>query len=99
MTTSPLRRRSATAVTMSEVVASPPREPCEPEQQLVCAVCLSAFDAGEQLTVLPCRHRFHTAEIQRWLADHKTCPLCKADTEEGIRRLLAAKGGAAARGR
>ena len=47
-----------------------------------CSICLSAFQAGQTLTTLPCKHSFHSDCIRRWCAtvkleDDLTCPLCK----------------------
>jgi|Transcript_98941 E3 ubiquitin-protein ligase RNF38/44 len=42
-----------------------------------CSVCLSPYEDGAELRVLPCGHRFHADCIDRWLlAQSKTCPLC-----------------------
>ncbi|NP_001131506.1 E3 ubiquitin-protein ligase ATL6 precursor [Zea mays] len=46
---------------------------------LECAVCLSEFDDGDTLRLLPrCAHAFHTDCIDAWLASHVTCPVCRA---------------------
>lgn len=47
------------------------------EQQ--CLICYEQFQEGEQLRVLPCFHRFHTACAERWLQQSRTCPICKHD--------------------
>ncbi|KAI4976180.1 hypothetical protein ZWY2020_049787 [Hordeum vulgare] len=42
---------------------------------LECAVCLSEFEDGDQLRLLPkCSHAFHPDCIGEWLAGHVTCP-------------------------
>eukprot|EP01102_Stenamoeba_stenopodia_P002958 TRINITY_DN12894_c0_g1_i1.p1 TRINITY_DN12894_c0_g1~~TRINITY_DN12894_c0_g1_i1.p1 ORF type:complete len:244 (-),score=27.75 TRINITY_DN12894_c0_g1_i1:79-810(-) len=42
-----------------------------------CCICLGDFVEGEQLRKLPgCGHLFHISCIDKWLEDHKTCPLC-----------------------
>lgn len=45
-----------------------------------CAVCQVDFEAGEALTVLPCKgaHAYHPACIQQWLGEYSTkCPVCQ----------------------
>lgn len=44
-----------------------------------CNICRESYVGGEALRVLPCMHRFHTACIDRWLAQSRTCPICKHD--------------------
>lgn len=52
---------------------------------LECAVCLTAFDDGDELRLLPqCSHAFHTDCIGPWLEDHVTCPLCRANLEKPV---------------
>ncbi|PAN06622.1 hypothetical protein PAHAL_1G276800 [Panicum hallii] len=49
---------------------------------LECAVCLTAFDDGDELRLLPqCSHAFHPDCIDPWLEGHVTCPLCRANLE------------------
>lgn len=44
-----------------------------------CAVCLSKFEAQDQLRLLPlCCHAFHARCIDTWLASNLTCPLCRS---------------------
>ncbi|CAN6201424.1 unnamed protein product [Urochloa humidicola] len=44
-----------------------------------CAVCLAAVKEGEMVRQLPaCRHLYHVACIDRWLAAHRTCPVCRS---------------------
>ena len=52
------------------------------EAAVSCSVCLETSDGAESFRCLPCRHRFHTACIDPWLAQNKLCPLCKTDVAE-----------------
>ncbi|KAM3198371.1 hypothetical protein ACQJBY_073490 [Aegilops geniculata] len=43
-----------------------------------CAVCLARLEDGEEARFLPgCGHGFHAQCVDRWLAAHTTCPLCR----------------------
>lgn len=45
-----------------------------------CAVCLCDFEAGDEITQLPCGHFFHLDCVREWLTKHaRTCPTCRAD--------------------
>jgi hypothetical protein len=45
----------------------------------VCVICTEDFEVGDDLSLLPCkhRHRFHRSCIARWLARSRLCPLCR----------------------
>ncbi|XP_021740285.1 RING-H2 finger protein ATL54-like [Chenopodium quinoa] len=44
-----------------------------------CSVCLSEFQEGETLRLLPkCEHAFHIDCIDTWLRSHTNCPMCRA---------------------
>ncbi|KAL6749712.1 hypothetical protein V8C86DRAFT_2837045 [Haematococcus lacustris] len=48
-----------------------------------CAVCLMEYEAGDELVHLPCRHVFHKACANNWLAQYsKLCPVCKMAVAE-----------------
>jgi len=42
-----------------------------------CCICLEDFQDGEDIRRLPCFHIFHQEEIDRWLSDNNSCPICK----------------------
>lgn len=47
-----------------------------------CAVCLSNLDKQEMARILPnCKHTFHADCIDKWLASHSTCPICRTEAE------------------
>ncbi|KLO08543.1 transferrin receptor ectodomain, apical domain-containing protein [Schizopora paradoxa] len=53
------------------------------EAQTECAICLSDFDKGDHVRILPCKHIFHMEEVDEWLIHRKKlCPVCKADVTQ-----------------
>uniref|UniRef100_A0A0E0LCB1 RING-type E3 ubiquitin transferase n=1 Tax=Oryza punctata TaxID=4537 RepID=A0A0E0LCB1_ORYPU len=49
-----------------------------------CAVCLGAVRDGEMVRRLQaCGHVYHAECIDRWLAAHRTCPLCRREIDPG----------------
>ncbi|KAG5185509.1 hypothetical protein JKP88DRAFT_354177 [Tribonema minus] len=56
-----------------------------------CSVCLSSFEAGEEVRQLPCKHLYHKACIDKWFESQKdTCPLCMVPVWE---QRIAPRGG------
>ncbi|KAI9720156.1 MAG: hypothetical protein M1828_005802 [Chrysothrix sp. TS-e1954] len=50
------------------------------DNSLGCSICTEDFEEGQDLRVLPCKHRFHPACVDPWLLDVSgTCPLCRVD--------------------
>lgn len=44
-----------------------------------CPICLSEFEETEIVKLIPhCTHVFHPECIDRWLASHVSCPLCRS---------------------
>jgi hypothetical protein len=50
-----------------------------------CAICLDGYDVGGEAREMPCKHRFHSGCIERWLRLHGSCPVCRfaMPVEEG----------------
>lgn len=48
-----------------------------------CLICISDFENGDELTVLPCGHEFHATCIRPWLVDNSSvCPKCRSSVLE-----------------
>jgi len=44
-----------------------------------CSVCIEQFEDGDVIKAMPtCQHVFHKDCIVEWLAQHSTCPNCRA---------------------
>ncbi|XP_052200265.1 uncharacterized protein LOC127806790 [Diospyros lotus] len=50
-----------------------------------CYICLSEYEEGDKIRVLPCHHEFHMSCVDKWLKEiHGVCPLCRGDVSEGF---------------
>ncbi|XP_043719899.1 E3 ubiquitin-protein ligase RLIM-like isoform X2 [Telopea speciosissima] len=50
-----------------------------------CHICLAEYEQGDKIRVLPCRHEYHMACVDKWLKEiHGICPLCRGDVCEGV---------------
>lgn len=45
----------------------------------ICTICLESYQPMESIRILPCLHYFHKNEIDTWLFENQTCPICKID--------------------
>lgn len=50
----------------------------------VCPICLEAPEYQEWSALKVCRHAFCDPCIRRWLAGHKTCPVCKREAAADV---------------
>ncbi|XP_022139135.1 E3 ubiquitin ligase BIG BROTHER-related [Momordica charantia] len=44
-----------------------------------CVICRLDFEDDETLTVLSCKHSYHSECINNWLKINKVCPVCSAE--------------------
>ncbi|XP_068343867.1 E3 ubiquitin ligase BIG BROTHER-related-like [Pyrus communis] len=44
-----------------------------------CVICRLDFEDGENLTILSCKHSYHSECINNWLTINKVCPVCSAE--------------------
>lgn len=45
-----------------------------------CAICLAAFDKGQNVKMLPaCQHVFHIECVDMWLPRRAQCPVCRTE--------------------
>jgi len=52
------------------------QEPAGGDGELGCSICTEDFTTGEDVRVLPCKHKYHPACIDPWLLNVSgTCPL------------------------
>jgi E3 ubiquitin-protein ligase RNF38/44 len=54
-----------------------------------CAICLSDFEAGEELRLLPCSHRFHKTCVDEWLRVNASCPTCRQNIVADVQTEVA----------
>eukprot|EP01029_Cantina_marsupialis_P004873 TRINITY_DN15159_c0_g1_i1.p1 TRINITY_DN15159_c0_g1~~TRINITY_DN15159_c0_g1_i1.p1 ORF type:complete len:562 (-),score=146.10 TRINITY_DN15159_c0_g1_i1:939-2624(-) len=60
----------------------------EEETDDVCAICLAEYTKNDELRLLPCKHRFHPNCIESWLAEHKSCPMCKRAVDRNLKSFI-----------
>ncbi|XP_057542295.1 E3 ubiquitin-protein ligase MPSR1-like [Amaranthus tricolor] len=42
-----------------------------------CVICLEESEIGGFVKEMPCKHRFHSGCIEKWLGLHGSCPVCR----------------------
>lgn len=60
--------------------AQPPRRYVRGRSKNTCCpICLEEYVRREKVTVLPCKHDFHTRCVSEWARKNPSCPVCRAD--------------------
>lgn len=49
------------------------------ESDGMCPICIESFKELQKGRVLRCGHKYHLLCIDKWLMQHTSCPLCKAE--------------------
>ena len=48
--------------------------------ETTCSVCMCDMDKDEEVSILPCKHVFHTDRINEWLVKYNyKCPICRKE--------------------
>ncbi|XP_028779601.1 E3 ubiquitin-protein ligase MPSR1-like [Neltuma alba] len=47
------------------------------EEGTDCSICLEAYEVGGEAREMPCKHKFHSGCIEKWLGIHGSCPICR----------------------
>ncbi|XP_055803504.1 uncharacterized protein LOC129872572 [Solanum dulcamara] len=47
------------------------------DEGIDCSICLLDFESGEEAKEMPCKHRFHSICIDKWLGINGSCPICR----------------------
>ncbi|XP_065772361.1 E3 ubiquitin-protein ligase RLIM-like [Muntiacus reevesi] len=66
-----------TGLTSTQIDNLPLRYFAENDSYEVCSICITEYTAGNMLRILPCSHEYHPACIDRWLTEHRNCPICR----------------------
>ncbi|RZC91473.1 hypothetical protein C5167_027539 [Papaver somniferum] len=54
------------------------------EKKKECAICLVEFRDKDKLTLLPCKHVYHSHCVGTWFITNITCPLCRSDLKSAV---------------
>lgn len=63
-----------------------PLEFSEALGELDCPICLAAFQEGQKLLQINCKHLFHEDCLMEWIRVNQTCPNCRFSIFEPLER-------------
>ncbi|XP_071690950.1 E3 ubiquitin-protein ligase MPSR1-like [Rutidosis leptorrhynchoides] len=46
-----------------------------------CVICMEEWGVGDVAKEMPCKHKFHSGCVEKWLKIHGTCPVCRYKME------------------
>lgn len=53
-----------------------------------CSICLMEYENGDKFRNLPCSHMFHPECIDKWLKLKPSCPVCKSDLRDKLKKNM-----------
>lgn len=57
------------------------------EEDKKCLICMDEYQENDYILRLPCLHVFHKEEALEWFKKNKTCPVCRSNIEELIKKM------------
>lgn len=48
------------------------------DEKCSCVVCMENYATDDEISIMPCSHKFHRECIKTWLRQSNTCPICKS---------------------
>ena len=54
----------------------------------ICSICRNEYNTLDEITELPCGHKFHKSCLDIWLSNHITCPICRCSIRDSNKELL-----------
>jgi len=55
-------------------------------QETKCSICLLNYEKNDELRKLLCSHTFHKDCIDNWFKNSSTCPICRTDLKEKLKK-------------
>ena len=56
------------------------------KNESTCTICYSEIEGKKDSMCLPCGHEFHTTCAMKWFRENNTCPVCRAECGEKIKK-------------
>ncbi|KAF5182711.1 E3 ubiquitin-protein ligase mpsr1 [Thalictrum thalictroides] len=76
--------------TKASIEAMPKIIITEEDEEKECSICLDGWEIGGEAREMPCKHRYHSNCIEKWLGIHGNCPVCRykmpVDEEEETKK-------------
>ena len=54
----------------------------------ICSICRNDYKTLDEITELPCGHKFHKSCLDIWLSNNITCPICRFSIRDSNKELL-----------
>ncbi|KAI5944292.1 E3 ubiquitin-protein ligase RLIM [Manis javanica] len=73
-------------LTKAQIDSLPVRSFRKDDTETSCCICITDYKEGTKVRILPCSHSFHSYCIDHWLAEKRTCPLCRSELADAGER-------------